>query len=81
MTNDSRPARSVLFLPASNPRAIEKARTLACDAVVLDLEDAVAPDTKDGARDASVLSLIHNLHGRRSHAVGHSVCAVVVATE
>ena len=35
--------RSVLYLPASNPRAIEKARGLACDAVILDLEDAVAP--------------------------------------
>ena len=35
--------RSVLYLPASNPRAIEKARTLDCDVAVLDLEDAVAP--------------------------------------
>jgi citrate lyase subunit beta/citryl-CoA lyase len=46
--------RSVLFLPASNPRAIEKARGLACDAVVLDLEDAVAPEQKDEARAAMV---------------------------
>jgi citrate lyase subunit beta/citryl-CoA lyase len=42
--------RSVLFVPASNARAIEKARTLACDAVILDLEDAVGPDDKAEAR-------------------------------
>ena len=50
----TRPLRSVLFLPASNARAIEKARTLACDAVVLDMEDAVGPDDKDLARAAAV---------------------------
>lgn len=47
-------ARSVLFLPASNPRAVEKARTLDCDLAVLDLEDAVAPDGKVEARAAAV---------------------------
>ncbi len=47
-------ARSVLFLPASNPRAIEKARALPCDVAVLDLEDAVAPEAKDEARAAAV---------------------------
>lgn len=47
-------ARSVLFLPASNPRAVEKARTLDCDVAVLDLEDAVAPEAKSEARDAAV---------------------------
>jgi len=46
--------RSVLFMPASNPRAINKARTLACDVAVLDLEDAVAPDMKAEARAAAV---------------------------
>ncbi|HJU77326.1 MAG TPA: CoA ester lyase [Sphingomicrobium sp.] len=46
--------RSVLFLPASNPRAIAKARTLDADMVVLDLEDAVRPDDKDSARDSAV---------------------------
>jgi citrate lyase subunit beta / citryl-CoA lyase len=45
-----RPRRSVLYMPASNARAIEKARTLAADGVILDLEDAVAPDAKDMAR-------------------------------
>ncbi len=48
------PLRSVLFLPASNARAVEKARGLTCDAVVLDLEDAVGPDEKDSARAAAV---------------------------
>ncbi len=45
--------RSLLFLPASNPRAIEKARTLDADIVVLDLEDAVAPEAKRDARQAA----------------------------
>lgn len=45
-------ARSLLFLPASNARAIEKARTLDCDMVILDLEDAVADDRKVDARAA-----------------------------
>ncbi len=49
--------RSVLYLPASNARAIEKARTLACDAVILDLEDAVAPDAKGMARQAAVAAV------------------------
>ncbi|MEH6664018.1 MAG: CoA ester lyase [Brevundimonas sp.] len=51
------PRRSVLFLPASNPRAVEKARTLPCDVVVLDLEDAVGPDDKAAARSAAVAAL------------------------
>src|ERR1700694_4576300 len=45
-----RPRRSVLYMPGSNARAIEKARTLAADALILDLEDAVAPDAKQTAR-------------------------------
>jgi citrate lyase subunit beta/citryl-CoA lyase len=46
--------RSVLYLPASNPRAIEKARSLTCDIALLDLEDAVAPEMKLEARAAAV---------------------------
>ena len=49
--------RSVLYLPASNARAIQKARGLDCDAVILDLEDAVAPDAKAAARQAAVAAL------------------------
>ncbi len=46
-----RPRRSVLYMPGSNTRALEKARTLPADALILDLEDAVAPDAKDIARE------------------------------
>ena len=45
-----RPRRTVLYMPGSNARALEKARTLDADALILDLEDAVAPDAKDAAR-------------------------------
>lgn len=48
---DQRPRRSALYMPASNLKAIEKARALACDVVILDLEDAVAPDAKTLARE------------------------------
>ena len=51
---DLRLCRSLLFLPASNPRAIEKARTLAADMVILDLEDAVKEEDKAAAREAAV---------------------------
>jgi len=50
MNQSFRPRRSVLYLPGSNARAIEKARTLDADAIILDLEDAVAPDAKQTAR-------------------------------
>lgn len=49
--------RSALFLPASNPRAIAKARVAGADLVILDLEDAVKPADKDSARDAAVEAL------------------------
>src|SRR5215467_10194682 len=45
-----RPRRSVLYMPGSNARAMEKAKTLPVDGVILDLEDAVAPDAKADAR-------------------------------
>ncbi|RTL89858.1 CoA ester lyase [Ancylobacter aquaticus] len=50
MSTPVRPRRSVLFMPGSNPRALEKARSLPADALVIDLEDAVAPDAKGEAR-------------------------------
>lgn len=49
-TETIRPRRSALYMPGSNARALEKARTLPADVVILDLEDAVAPDAKDTAR-------------------------------
>lgn len=50
MATVTRPRRSVLYMPGSNQRALEKARTLAADGLILDLEDAVSPDAKDVAR-------------------------------
>lgn len=51
MDQPVRPRRSVLYMPGSNARALEKAKSLAADGLILDLEDAVAPDAKDLARD------------------------------
>jgi citrate lyase subunit beta / citryl-CoA lyase len=47
----ARPRRSVLYMPGSNARALEKAKTLPADGVILDLEDSVAPDAKEAARN------------------------------
>jgi len=52
-----RPRRSVLYMPGSNARAMEKAATLPADAVILDLEDAVAPEAKEAAR-AQVCAIV-----------------------
>ncbi|MGH6957639.1 MAG: HpcH/HpaI aldolase/citrate lyase family protein [Caulobacteraceae bacterium] len=53
----ARPRRSALYMPASNARAVEKARSLACDVVILDLEDAVAPEAKETARAAALAAV------------------------
>lgn len=58
-------ARSLLYLPAANARAIEKARTLPADVVILDLEDAVAPDAKADARAAAVRAVAEGDWGWR----------------
>ncbi len=50
MPKSARPRRSVLYMPGSNARALDKARTLPADGLILDLEDAVAPDAKELAR-------------------------------
>ena len=60
-----RPRRSALFLPASNPKAIAKARNLPCDVVILDLEDAVAPALKEQAREAALGALYTGGWGHR----------------
>lgn len=62
---DHRPRRSVLFLPASNPKAVAKARELLADVVILDLEDAVAPEAKDEARAAAIAAVRVGGWGRR----------------
>jgi len=61
----ARPRRSALYMPAGNPRAIEKARGLACDVVILDMEDSVAPDSKPAARDLAVAAVAEGGFGRR----------------
>lgn len=53
----ARPRRSALYMPASNAKAIEKARALPADVVILDLEDAVAPEAKSAAREAAVAAV------------------------
>jgi citrate lyase subunit beta / citryl-CoA lyase len=53
----ARPRRSVLYMPGSNARAIEKARTLSADGIILDLEDAVAPDAKITAREQVIAAV------------------------
>ncbi len=53
-----RPRRSALYMPGANARALDKARTLAADVLILDLEDSVAPDAKDMAR-AQVMEAVH----------------------
>ncbi|TAL32884.1 MAG: CoA ester lyase [Phenylobacterium sp.] len=65
MSRASRPRRSVLYLPASNSRALEKARSLACDTVILDLEDAVAPDAKAEAREGAIAAVRAGGFGER----------------
>jgi len=92
--NTTLPPRSALYMPASNARAIEKARSLAADMIILDLEDAVKPGLKDEARVAAVeameagfgerLSAIRlNAIGTPWHmsdiaAVQHAACDLVV---
>src|SRR6266481_5004584 len=59
------PRRSVLYMPGSNARAIDKARTLPVDGVILDLEDAVAPDAKADARAQVVAAMQAGGFGHR----------------
>ncbi|WP_374422529.1 CoA ester lyase [Paracoccus sp. (in: a-proteobacteria)] len=60
----TRPYRSVLYIPASNARAMEKARTLSADAIIFDLEDAVTPAEKLPARDLLARALLADYGGR-----------------
>lgn len=59
------PRRSVLYMPSSNARALEKAKTLPVDALILDLEDAVAPADKPAARDAACAAVTSGEYGER----------------
>jgi citrate lyase subunit beta/citryl-CoA lyase len=60
-----RPRRSVLYMPGSNARALEKAKALPADAVILDLEDSVAPDAKEAARQQVASAVTAGGFGRR----------------
>lgn len=65
----ARPYRSVLYIPGSKDRALEKARGLPVDAIIFDLEDAVAPDAKEGARDTLKAALAEGGYGNRAKIV------------
>ncbi|WP_347350600.1 CoA ester lyase [Intrasporangium sp.] len=60
-----RPRRSVLYMPSSNERALEKARTQPVDGLILDLEDAVAPDAKEQARENACAAVRSGQYGNR----------------
>ena len=60
-----RPRRSLLYMPGSNPRALEKARDLPADGLIFDLEDAVAPEAKEGARTMVSAVLAQGGYGDR----------------
>ncbi len=65
MATAYRPRRSMLYMPGSKPRALEKARGLAADALILDLEDAVPPAEKDAARGIVAEALTTGGYGAR----------------
>lgn len=64
MPNHIRPRRSMLYVPGDKPRALEKARTLPCDGIILDLEDSVAPENKAIARSCIAEALRADYGGR-----------------
>lgn len=69
MHQSDRPYRSVLYIPGDKPRALEKARNLACDAIIFDLEDAVSPDAKETARVTLREELAKGGYGARTRLV------------
>jgi len=69
MSKTVRPRRSVLYMPGANTRALEKARSLPADALIFDLEDAVAPDAKEAARTNVVTAAWSKAYGRREIAI------------
>lgn len=69
MDTATRPFRSVLYIPGSKDRALDKARTLPCDAIIFDLEDAVSPEAKAEARETLASALKQGGYGKRSKIV------------
>jgi citrate lyase subunit beta/citryl-CoA lyase len=89
MPSTNRPRRSVLYMPGSNPRALEKGRALPADGLILDLEDSVAPDAKRAARQQVCDAVRAGGYGRRELIVrvnglntpwGHDDLAAVAAS-
>ena len=68
-TDDLRPRRSVLYMPSANERALDKAKSLPADAIIFDLEDAVAPDAKDEARGKACAAVSSGEYGGRELAI------------
>jgi citrate lyase subunit beta/citryl-CoA lyase len=66
MSTDFTPLRSVLYMPSSNERALDKAKSIPCDGLILDLEDAVAPHAKPAAREAACAAAAGGEYGRRT---------------
>lgn len=69
MSSGDRPFRSVLYIPASKPRALDKARTLPVDAIIFDLEDAVTAEEKESARGILAETLAEGGYGQRMRIV------------
>jgi citrate lyase subunit beta / citryl-CoA lyase len=69
MDDTLRPRRSVLYMPAANERALQKAQAIPADALIFDLEDAVAPDAKEQARINAVAAADSGLYGNREIAI------------
>ncbi|MEQ1785897.1 MAG: CoA ester lyase [Acidimicrobiales bacterium] len=67
--SDLRPRRSVLYMPGANERALEKAQSIPADALILDLEDAVAPDAKPEARERVCAAATSGSYGHREIAI------------
>ncbi|MCO5317690.1 MAG: CoA ester lyase [Microthrixaceae bacterium] len=65
MSDTYRPRRSALYMPGANDKALEKAKTLRCDAIIFDTEDSVAPDMKVAARDKVAEAVASGDYGRR----------------
>ena len=71
---DLRPRRSALYMPGANERALEKAKTLPADALILDLEDAVAPDAKPAARERVCAAVASGEYGHRELTIRVNGC-------
>jgi citrate lyase subunit beta/citryl-CoA lyase len=69
MSDTLRPRRSVLYMPGANERALEKAKGIDADALILDLEDAVSPDAKSEARDRVCAAVTSGAYGHRELAI------------